>query len=151
MPARTFNEADTSLQDRPHHHTTSSRWSPRTNVTTETTAQAGGSKLTTTGGSTSSTSPRKRPWDSPPRRAIQLLARDSAEEDELSDEVESPTHGGRSPRQRVRAPVSSVAVSRHERVDLSLPAPSPKRSRRAGVQIASTRVSRLSGDRALGI
>ena len=139
MPARTFSEADRSQQTHPQHHSTSNAWSPYTGSKSSKAAlSAAQPKRMAVAGSSSPQNLHRRPWDSPPRHSVTGAGQESAEEDELSDEVPPNRHDGRNPGHQ------RTASTKRKEVKLGQGAPSPKRSKRVNAESSpTTRVSLL--------
>ncbi|SNX82210.1 uncharacterized protein MEPE_00916 [Melanopsichium pennsylvanicum] len=128
MPARTLSEAVTSQQDHPQHRNTSHVWSSHANTTSTTAAAVADSKRLAAAGPSSPKSPLKRPWNSPAARAPLVTDKDSAEEDELSDETSQP----------LRDSHHRMALSKRKDGKMGFGAPSPKRSKRVNTEHSSS-------------
>ncbi|SPO25047.1 uncharacterized protein UTRI_01561_B [Ustilago trichophora] len=139
MPARTFSEADRSQQSHPQHRPTSNTWSPYGGAASTATATAAvaESKRMAAAGPSSPRSPHKRPWGSSPERNAIATDLDSAEEDELSDELSPNVQNRPSPHHHQRP-----AASKRKEGKVGSRAPSPKRSKRTNVELSPA--SRLS-------
>ncbi|SPO22883.1 uncharacterized protein UTRI_01561 [Ustilago trichophora] len=141
MPARTFSEADRSEQSRPQHRSISNTWSPYVGSASTATAAVAESKRMAGAGASSPGSPHKRPWGSSPERTGIPAGHDSAEEDELSDELSPNLQNRRSPHHHQRP-----AASKRKEGKVGSSAPSPKRSKRINAELSpASRVSYTSG------
>lgn len=83
-------------------------------------------------GPSSPRTPNKRPWDSPEQRYGVAAGQESAEEDELSDEVSHASQDSRNQRH----PRNFVASKRKDTKSVPT-APSPKRSKRTEAEVVS--------------
>ena len=139
MPARTFNEADRSQRGHSQHRSTSNKWTPHTGSTSVShpTSTTAGSKYGPHAGPVSPRTPHKRPWDASDEHSVTATGPDSAEEDELRDEISPVLHGDHGPYRSQRKDPKDGSIL-----------PSPKRSKRGAVEPSSTmRVSCSSAHR----
>ena len=127
MPARTFSEGSRSQQGKPQRFPAPKSWRQQHDS-----GSPSLSKRMPAAGPSSPSSPPKRPWDSPQEQTAASFGHDSAEEDELSDEVPLHVRNDRIPR-----PQRSLSTKRKTNKGATQ-ASSPKRSKRSAVDFSPT-------------